>query len=167
MKGPTFTLQGFPEPSQPGNELPAFDTQCGKRFHAGQESTRGPSVSWSLFDSGRVRSQIELENALRDESVLAYRQTVLTALLEVEDAMIAAAKEQERHRALVEAVAANRKAVDLSTTLYSAGEADFLNVLAAQRSLYSAEDALVQSTGTTSTQLIALYKALGGGWEAR
>jgi NodT family efflux transporter outer membrane factor (OMF) lipoprotein len=127
----------------------------------------GPSVSWSLFDSGRVRSQVELEKALQEQSVLAYRQTVLTALQEVEDALVAAAKEQERRRALTDAVTASRKAVELSTALYGAGETDFLSALIAQRALLAAEDALVQSTGTTSTQLIALYKALGGGWEAR
>jgi HlyD family secretion protein len=61
-------------------------------------------------------------------------------------------------------VSANRKAVDLATTLYAQGYAEFLNVLDAQRSLYASEDALVQSTGRVSTNLVALFKALGGGW---
>jgi len=60
----------------------------------------------------------------------------------------------------------NRKAVDLSIQLYTAGQTDFLNVLTAQRSLYAAEDALVQSTLSTATDLIAVYKALGGGWDS-
>jgi outer membrane protein TolC len=59
----------------------------------------------------------------------------------------------------------NRKAVDLAMTLYLAGKSDFLNVLIAQRSLFTTEDALAQSTRTVDTNLIALYKALGGGWE--
>ena len=83
----------------------------------------------------------------------------------MENALIASAKEQEHRNALVEAVAANRKAVELATKLYSEGQTDFLNVLNAQRSLYSSEDALAQSTRTISTNLVALYKALGGGWE--
>lgn len=124
----------------------------------------GPSVTWRAFDTGRILSNIELQKALQDQSVIAYRQTVLAALQEVENALIASAKEQEHRKHLVEAVAANRKAVELATKLYAEGQSDFLNVLDAQRSLYSFEDALVQSTGTMATNLVALYKALGGGW---
>jgi len=124
----------------------------------------GPSASWNVFDMGRTRSNIELQQALQDQSLIAYRQTVLTALQEVENALIASAKEAEHRQALVEAVHANRKAVDLATMLYTQGQTDFLNVLDAQRSLYATEDALVQSTGTVSTNLVALFKALGGGW---
>jgi multidrug efflux system outer membrane protein len=91
---------------------------------------------------------------------------VLNALGEVENALIASANEQEHRSQLVQAVAASRKAVDLSTQLYTQGQTDFLSVLDAQRSLYSSEDALTQSTGTVATDLVALYKALGGGWEA-
>ena len=61
-------------------------------------------------------------------------------------------------------MAANRRAVDLASRLYVEGQTDFLNVLDAQRSLYASEDALAQSTGTVSTNLVAVYKALGGGW---
>jgi multidrug efflux system outer membrane protein len=124
----------------------------------------GPSVSWNVFDMDRTRSNIELQNALQDQSFIAYRQTVLNALQEVENALIASAKEEEHRRALIEAVSANRKAVGLATTLYTQGYTEFLNVLAAQRSLYASEDALVQSTGSVSTNLVALFKALGGGW---
>jgi multidrug efflux system outer membrane protein len=124
----------------------------------------GPSVSWPVFDTGRILSNIELQKAFREEDLIAYRQTVLTALQEVENALIASAKEQEHREALVTAVTANRKAVELATTLYSEGQVDFLNVLDVQRSLYSSEDALTQSTGAVSTSLVALYKALGGGW---
>ncbi len=126
----------------------------------------GPSASWTIFDTGRILSNIEVEKALQEQSILAYRQTVLNALGEVENALIASAKEQEHRAQLTLAVTANRKAVDLSTTLYTQGQTDFLSVLDAQRSLYLSEDALVQSTGAVSTDLIALYKALGGGWEA-
>jgi NodT family efflux transporter outer membrane factor (OMF) lipoprotein len=127
----------------------------------------GPSVSWTFFDTGRILSNVEVEKALQEQSILTYRQTVLNALGEVENALIASAKEQEHREQLTRAVAASRKAVDLSTTLYTQGQTDFLSVLDAQRSLYSSEDALAQSTGTVSNNLIALYKALGGGWEAQ
>jgi multidrug efflux system outer membrane protein len=90
---------------------------------------------------------------------------VLTALKEVETALVAYAKEQERRQSLAEAVANNRRAVDLAMKLYLAGKTDFLNVVTAQLNLYTSENALVQSTSTVDTNLIALYKALGGGWE--
>jgi multidrug efflux system outer membrane protein len=126
----------------------------------------GPSAGWLIFDSGRIRSNIELQKALEEESLVVYRQTVLTALQEVEDVLVASQKEEEHRKALGAAVSANRKAVDLATRLYVEGQTDFLNVLQSQQSLYATEDALLQSTQTVSTNLVALYKALGGGWEA-
>jgi NodT family efflux transporter outer membrane factor (OMF) lipoprotein len=128
--------------------------------------TAGPAVDWQIFSAGRVRSNIELQKALSQESVLAYQKTVLTAIQDVENALVAYAKEHERHKTLVDAVTANRKAVDMATQLYTQGLTDFLNVLVAQRSLYASEDALVQSTRNLSTDLVALYKALGGGWDS-
>jgi len=124
----------------------------------------GPSASWPLFASGRIRSNIEVQKALEEQSLIAYRQTVLFAIQEVENALIASAKEQEHYKALTDAVAANRKAVELATSLYTQGQTDFLNVLQAQGALYSSENALSLSTRTVSTNLVALYKALGGGW---
>ena len=124
----------------------------------------GPAVRWRLFETGRIRAGVELQKALQEQEIIAYQQTVLTALQEVENALIASAKEQAHREALAAAVAANRKAVALAETLYTEGQTDFLNVLQAQRALYTTEDALVQSTRTVSTNLVALYKALGGGW---
>lgn len=128
--------------------------------------TVGPAVDWQIFSAGRVHSNIELQKALRDETVLAYQKTVLIALRDVENALVAYAKEHERRESLMEAVTANRKAVELATQLYTLGQTDFLNVLDAQRSLFASEDALVQSTRNLSTNLVALYKALGGGWDS-
>ena len=125
----------------------------------------GPSINWSLFQSGRIRSNIAVQEAARDQSYINYQQVVLGALQEVENALVSSTAEAEHRRALVEAVGANRRAMELALQLYTAGETDFLNVLIAQRSLYGTEDALVQSTGTVSTNLVALYKALGGGWQ--
>ena len=124
----------------------------------------GPAVDWRIFDAGSIGYNIKLQKALAEESFIVYRQTVLTAMQDVENALVASAKEQEHRQALITAVAANRKAVELATKLYTEGQTDFLNVLDAQRSLYASEDALVQSTRTVSTNLVALYKALGGGW---
>ena len=90
---------------------------------------------------------------------------LLAALLEVENALIASTKEEEHRQTLILAVAANRTAVDLATSLYTAGENNFLAVLIAQRSLYAAEDNLAQSSLNVSTNLVALFKAMGGGWQ--
>jgi len=124
-----------------------------------------PSVTWPIFAGGRIRWNIKLQDAIQEETLAAYEKAVLTALKDVETALVSYAKEQEHHRSLAAAVASNRQAVDLSMKLYLAGKTDFLNVLTAQRSLYVNEDALTQSTHTLATNLIALYKALGGGWE--
>jgi outer membrane protein, multidrug efflux system len=124
-----------------------------------------PTVTWPVFAGGKIRWNIELQKALEEEAFLAYQQTVLTALKDVETALVAYAKEQEQQRSLARAVASNRQAVDLAMKLYVAGKTDFLNVLNAQRALFVTEDALTQSTRTLGTNLIALYKALGGGWE--
>lgn len=124
----------------------------------------GPSVSWNLFGSGRTKAQIEVQKMLEEQTVIAYRQTVLAAMREVEDALIASGKEAQRRVLLAQAVQANQKAVALSLELYTQGHGDFLSVLEAQRSLYSAQDSLAQSAGGAATDMVALYKALGGGW---
>jgi NodT family efflux transporter outer membrane factor (OMF) lipoprotein len=124
----------------------------------------GPSFNWALFQGGSIRANIRLQEALRDEALLAYRKTVLVALQEVEDAMAACANDRKRHAALVEAVSANRTALELSLKLYTAGQSDFLNVLNAQRSLLLAESEFSQSHLALASDAVALYKALGGGW---
>jgi multidrug efflux system outer membrane protein len=125
----------------------------------------GPTISWPIFAGGRIQWNIKLQDALTQEALLAYKQTVLTALQDVETALVAYAKEQEHRQALAVAVADNRRAVDLAMKLYIAGKTDFLNVLTAQLNLYTSETALVQSSTAVDTDLISLYKALGGGWE--
>jgi len=123
----------------------------------------GPSVSWPIFQGGAIESNVHLQEALRDQAFHSYQKTVLAAFQDVENALVAFNKEQQHRKALSGAVAANRKAVDLSLRLFTEGQTDFLNVVTAQRSLYATEDALVQSNSNIATDLIALYKALGGG----
>jgi NodT family efflux transporter outer membrane factor (OMF) lipoprotein len=132
---------------------------------ASRTASFGPSVTWPIFQGGAIVSNIRVQEALRDQAFITYRQTVLGAFQDVENALIAFAKEQEHYKSLKDSVAANSKAFDLSLQLYTEGLLEFLNVLVAQNSLYAAENALVQSNSNISTDLIALYKALGGGWE--
>jgi multidrug efflux system outer membrane protein len=125
----------------------------------------GPTIDWQIFTAGKVRSNIEVQKAARDEALSTYTKTVLAAFQEVENALVAYAGERDRYKALEESVASNRKALDLARRLYTEGMTDFLDVLEAERSLYASEDALAQSRRTLSRQVVALYKALGGGWE--
>lgn len=131
----------------------------------GRTYSFGPSATWPIFQGGAITSNIKVQEALRDQAFITYRKTVLTAFQDVENALIAFTREQAHYKSLKDSVAANSKAVDLSLKLYSEGLLDFLNVLIAQRSLYASEDALVQSNRNIATDLIAIYKALGGGWE--
>lgn len=125
----------------------------------------GPGVSWPLLDGGRIRANIRVQEALAGEQGLAYKRTVLVALRDVETTLMAFQKEQQRRIALQDSVAAARRAVDLARLLYTEGKTDFLNVLSAQGQLFASEDSLVQSERAVSTNLVALYKALGGGWD--
>lgn len=125
----------------------------------------GPAMNWPIFQGGATVSNIHAQEALRDQVFVNYQQTVLTALRDVENALIAFAKEQQHHKSLGDAVVADHKAVDLSLRLYQEGQTDFLSVLTAQRTQYADESALTQSTQNIAVDLIALYKALGGGWE--
>jgi NodT family efflux transporter outer membrane factor (OMF) lipoprotein len=126
----------------------------------------GPTIQWSIFQGGRIRARIEVENARQEQAAIVYERSILVALQEVEDALIAYAKEQAHRAELSDAVTANQKAVELAQQRYGQGFVDFLSVLDAQRSLYASQDALVQSERQISEYLVALYKALGGGWES-
>lgn len=125
----------------------------------------GPSVAWPIFDAGRITANIHVQNARQEQALLLYQQTVLGALRDVEDALVSYAKEETRRRTLAQAADANARAVKLANQLYDAGRTDFLSVLQAQRDLFASQDALVQSDRAVATNLVALYKALGGGWE--
>ena len=125
----------------------------------------GPTITWPIFDAGRIRANIEIRNAQQEQALNQYEKTVLAALGDVEKSLVSYSREQVRQRALAEAVASNRRAVEMANELYIRGLSDFLNVLDTQRALYTAENDLAQSEATMASNLVALYKALGGGWE--
>jgi NodT family efflux transporter outer membrane factor (OMF) lipoprotein len=125
----------------------------------------GPGVTWPIFDAGRIRANIRVQNEAVSQYLSDYEQTVLNAMSEVEDALVDYSREQQRRAALAEAVAADQQARDLAKQQYQQGVVDFLTVLEAERSLFGAQDALAQSDTRISSDLVALYKALGGGWE--
>lgn len=125
----------------------------------------GPGVSWPVFDGGRIRSNIEVQNERQQQALLEYRQTLLQAREEIENRLVAFAREQLRRESLVKATTAARSAGELARERYQAGLVDFSDVLDAQRSLLSFEDQLAQSEGAVTANLVQLYKALGGGWQ--
>lgn len=125
----------------------------------------GPTASVPIFNGGKLRAAVEIAQAQRDQRFVAYQSSVLIALRDVEDALVSLGKEHSRSRTLTAAATAYRQAASLSQSLYRAGSSSFLDVLTAERSLYSAEDALLQSRVLIATDFVALNKALGGGWD--
>ncbi len=124
----------------------------------------GPSVSWNLFQAGKIYYNVKVQEALEESAGIAWRLAVLTALKEVEDAMLSATKERERIGYLNSVVDNSRKAYEYSSTLYSEGEIEFLDLLEAQKSMLESELNQVSCRQLFISNLISLYKALGGGW---
>src|SRR5215470_6255832 len=160
------TADLFPRFSLTGT-LGVAAIDAGKVFTgASRFSSIGPQMVWPLFAGGRIRANIRVQEARQGAALARYEQTVLGALEETEDALVAYGEEHARLQRLAEAVDASQIALTLSRELYLRGLVDFLTVLDNQRSLYAAQDQRVQSERTLIVSLIALYKALGGGWEA-
>lgn len=125
----------------------------------------GPTLSVPLFNGGQLQAAVEVARAQRDQYFIAYKASVLTALEDVENALVMLAQERVRIGKLSSSAKSYGEAARLEGTLYKAGETSLLDVLDAQRSLYSAEDTLLQSRVSLATDYIALNKALGGGWD--
>lgn len=125
----------------------------------------GPVVRWRLLEYPRLKQQINITTAQQEQALAQFNQVVLLSLEEVENALVAYGNEQARHKALSESVTQSRRSLGLANELYTRGVGEFLNVLIAQRALFESEDALVQSQRTMTQNAVALYKALGGGWQ--
>ena len=124
----------------------------------------GPSIRLPIFNGGRIRSNIKAQDARLDQAILLYEDTLRRSLEEVENSLTSYEREREQRAQLEKAVASNRRSVELSRELYLAGLSDFLSVLEAQNALYNSENQLAQSEAAVAINLVALYKALGGGW---
>jgi outer membrane protein, multidrug efflux system len=157
--------QLFPKFSLTGG-LGVQSTSTGNLLeYASRYWSAGPTIQWNLFAGGSLRANVRVQKARAEQALDTYRQTVLVALADTEDALVAYAKEQTRRGSLAQSVQSSQAAFQLSSELYRSGLVDFLNVLVTERALYSAQDALVESTQSVSLDLVQLYKALGGGWE--
>ena len=124
----------------------------------------GPRFSWPIFDAGAIGQNIKVQTALAEQTLLQYKAAVLGALEDVENALVSYAEEQNKRENLRQAAQAAETAAELAQYEYQAGLTDFNNVLEAQRSVLSFQDQLAQSDGAVTSNLIRLYKALGGGW---
>jgi NodT family efflux transporter outer membrane factor (OMF) lipoprotein len=125
----------------------------------------GPGLTIPIFQGGQLRATLHLREALQQEAALNFQKTVLQAWHDVDNALTAYKAEQARRDELIQAVTENRRALSLAQSRYQEGVADFLSVLDAERSLLAAQLQLADSTTTVSSNLVVLYKALGGGWE--
>ncbi len=123
------------------------------------------SVTQTLFDGGRIDSRIAIQDAVQQQALAGYQKSVLTALEDVENALVAYANNRERQATLRSAAQSSRNAAQLARQLYESGSADFQKVLDAERSRLNVEDSLASAEASGLTALISLYKALGGGWQ--
>jgi NodT family efflux transporter outer membrane factor (OMF) lipoprotein len=125
----------------------------------------GPTLRWLIFDGARVRSRIQVEDALTEQALYHYEQSVLNALNEAENALTEYLEQRTRLAALERSVQAARRSLQLATRLYKDGLVDFQNVLDAQRVLFDNESQLAAARGNTVINLVQLYRTLGGGWD--
>jgi len=134
-------------------------------FSASALATQGLAKSaWTLFEGGSIRQNIKVQTARQEQALSYYEAAVLEALKDVENVMVAYANEQTRRSSLVEAVKSGQSAFELARDQYTSGLVSFQTVLDTQQSLLSVQDQLAVSQARVTTNLIGLYKALGGGW---
>jgi multidrug efflux system outer membrane protein len=138
----------------------------GSGFTGGADAfSIGPRLTWAAFDIGRVRARIRASEAQTDADLANFELTVLNALEEVDSALLEYGNELRRKEHLVAAEEASRKAEELARQRFQDGVTDFLDVLDAQRTTLATQEQLAESATRSATLLVAVYKALGGGWE--
>jgi NodT family efflux transporter outer membrane factor (OMF) lipoprotein len=147
----------------------AFGLESLRASHFFESASRawsvGPAIRWPIFSAGRLRAGADVAEARQAQALAAFEGAVLVALEEVENALVGYLREGDRRRSLEAAVAAGRRALTLSEDLQRQGLASFLDVLSARRSVQADELQLAASDAAVTLFCVALYKALGGGWE--
>ena len=127
----------------------------------------GPSFQWNILNYGRITNNVRVQDARFEQLLITYQNTVLKAQQEVEDALIAFLRGQEQAGYLAQATEAAKSSLNLAVRQYQEGAKDFTTVLVAQQALLNEQDSLVTTLGNISTNLVGVYRALGGGWEIR
>ncbi|PXA84936.1 RND transporter, partial [Caulobacter sp. D4A] len=139
-------------------------TASGFGDSASQAWSVAPSVSWPALDLGGAHARLKAAQARNDAALAAYDKAVLTAIEDLETALVSYRQRQARLASLADQAAASRRAAELARIQYKEGGIDFLVLLDAERTLLSAEDALTVAETGVNTDVVAIYKALGGGW---
>jgi outer membrane protein TolC len=163
---PSISISGSAgfEASNAGNKsLSASNVLVGNSF----VGSIGPTLSWPVFNYGRIRNNIRVQDAAYQEAAINYQNTVLQAAAEVESALYGFLKAQEQLAYLTESAESVRQSLDLSTIQYKDGETNFLRVDIAAGNLTQQQDSQATAEGRVASNLIGAYKALGGGWELR
>jgi NodT family efflux transporter outer membrane factor (OMF) lipoprotein len=160
---PAFSVGGFFGPQ--ATTVAASDLSKVFNIAPGTTTTLGPSVQWNFLNYGRLTNNVRFQDARFQELLLTYQTTVLRAQQEVEDALAGFLRYQENAQSLALSAAAAKSSLDLAFIQYSQGSTDFTTVLVAQQALLSVQDNLATAMGSISTNLVGIYRALGGGWE--
>ena len=124
----------------------------------------GPSLTWNIFDYGRIRNNVRLQDARLQQSIENFQNSVLQAAREIDDAAIGVVKTREQQSVLSESVQAAERSLELANRRYQEGYADFQRVLDAQRALFSQTERELVNRGNHISAVIGLYRAMGGGW---
>jgi NodT family efflux transporter outer membrane factor (OMF) lipoprotein len=127
----------------------------------------GPSVQWNILNYGRITNNVRVQDARFEQLLINYQNAVLKAQQEVEDALVAFLRAQERAEFLGQSTTAAKRSLDLAVMQYREGTKDFTTVLIAQQALLNEQDNLANTLGNISSSLVGVYRALGGGWEIR
>ncbi|MEE8153941.1 MAG: TolC family protein [Phycisphaerales bacterium] len=127
----------------------------------------GLNFSWPIFNYGRIKNNVRIQDAKFQQAIVNYENTVLRAAAEVESGLSGFLRAREEATHLRESVGATQRSVELSTTQYREGTADFIRVLTAQTFLVAQQDRLAATEAKIALNLISTYKSLGGGWEIR
>ncbi|MDJ0786580.1 MAG: efflux transporter outer membrane subunit [Myxococcota bacterium] len=143
-----------------------FDTDSVASWFTGNAFAYGvgPQLTWNAFQGGRILSNVRAQEARTEQAFVAYRQALLLAVEDAENALTALSRERARLVDLEASAQAALESVELVKVLYKTGIVDFQNVLDSERSLFEQQDALAQSQGLVTQNAIQLYRALGGGW---
>ena len=127
----------------------------------------GPGFNWNLLNYGRIKNNVRAQDARFQQAVLTYRDTVLRANEEVENGIVSFLREQDRVVSLTGSTNAAARSVEIATTQYEKGTIDYQPLLDSERVLVQQQDTLTESRGLVGIHLVAIYKALGGGWQSQ
>ena len=166
---PSFSINGSLGLAASGdtNTTRTGDSGIGELFRSESITyTVGPSFVWPFLNYDRIKNNIRVQDTRLQQALVQYQETVIQAAREVEDAMVAFVGNQAQDDILTDTVASARRSTDLSMLRYQEGFADYQRVLDAQQALFNQQQRYVSNKGLSIQNLIAVYTALGGGWQA-